>query len=275
MAEATQPASASRIGHENEYDFAHSNEAEQDRFYLGLNKRVRSFNNNTLHSSAYLSYLTKYLRVGAERQQRYRSDQMESSKHYQQSLPFVFQYNITRGREPALLTFETPEAYARTMAPIANELIFLGGRPSAEWLNCIGSRYNLDYRFFHQHLGPLLSRYQRDWYAIPDLPSRSLQILRLRVPSIVFIGPSGRNVSISNLEAAREDCRLQLQNASRSLQNSRRSETGTSIIRRVDIFCGSVLVIEQEITAICVQRGANWTGKFTKCLVAASVLIIS
>lgn len=227
------------------------------QYALALNSRVRSFEADPLHSTAYLAYLAKYLK--SPFQQQPRRPQALITQHRSLHRCFVQQYLIQSFKQPERTKFDDPRSYNAAPIPAENEIIFLTGRPSAEWLNVVGSRYKIDHRFFHQHLGPILAN-QKHWYAVPTLPSRSLEVLRLCLPSMVFIGSQGRDVEVPSLELARNNCSDQLRKSFRSLQESSASEVGNSIIRRVQIHNGSALIIEQEMTITLVQRNKQWTG---------------
>lgn len=222
-----------------------------------LGNRVKSFGNDALHSRAYLAYLARYLKAPFQRPHRWQPG-------YEKPTPtqrtFIQQYLLLQGKAPQVKPFQDPSSFEISETPAGNEILFLTGRASAEWLNCIGSKYSVDYRFFHQHLGTVLSGSQHS-YAVPDLPSRSLQVLCLQIPTIAFVGSRGRNLDINGLEFAREDSNAQLQKSFLSLQNSAQSEAGRSIVRKVQIFDGSTLVIEQQMTATIIERGQHWTSR--------------
>jgi hypothetical protein len=231
------------------------NDARQ--YALALGNRVRSFETDPLHSTAYLAYLAKYLKSPFHKQPR--RPQALFTQHRSPNQCFVQQYLLRPSEQPEHTAFDDPNAYNAAPVPAGKEIVFLTGRPSAEWLNAVGSRYKLDHRFFHQHLGPILAN-QKHWYAVPTLPSRSLEVLRLCLPSIIFIGSQGRDVDVLGLELARNDCNDQLRKSFRSIQDSSALEVGHSIIRRMQIHNGSALTIEQEMTITLIQRDHQWTG---------------
>ncbi|KAH8907948.1 hypothetical protein BR93DRAFT_977797 [Coniochaeta sp. PMI_546] len=227
------------------------------RYALALSDRVKSLDVDPLHSAAYLTYLAKYLKVPFQKApKRQHLFNIPSTARR----PFVIQYLLRPGKSPDTNSFDDPYGFTASAAsPSQNEILFLTGRPSADWLNCLGSKYSLDYRFFHQHLGPIISGNRQQWSAGPDLPSRSLQVLTMQIPTIVFVGSRGRNLDIRGLEIAREKCNAQLRRAFLSLQDSAASEAGRSIIRRLEVHDGGTLVVEQQMTATIVHRGNFWT----------------
>ncbi len=226
------------------------------QYALALGKRVRSFETDPLHSTAYLTYLAKYLKAPFQKQpRRYHAPFTQLNLPRR---PFVHRYKLQASRQPDYSSFDDLDAYNLAPKSGANEVIFLTGRPSAQWLNAVGSKYQVDYRFFHQHLGSLLTS-QKHWYTTPGLPCRSMEVLRLCIPSIVFIGSQGRDVDVLGLEMARHDCTDRLRRSLKSIQDSTALDAGSSIIRRMQIHSGSALVIEQEITITLVKKGENWT----------------
>ena len=165
--------------------------------------------------------------------------------------------------EPKLTTFDDVERYKQAISiedhnTDCNELVFLAGRPSAEWLSAVGAWYKLDHRFFHQHLS-FLPTGQRDWFTTPTLPSRSHYVLRFCIPSILFIGEH-RFVHMVELQKAREDCERRLKTRFRTFQEGTSTDAGQSIVRRMNIHSGDHLVIEQELSACLLNRGDQWTG---------------
>ncbi|RYP05303.1 hypothetical protein DL764_003901 [Monosporascus ibericus] len=111
----------------------------------------------------------------------------------------------------------------------------------------------------HQRIGLIALAQNTPSIIGPDLPSRSLQVLTLRIPTIVFVGSRGRNLDIRDLEIAREKCNAQLRRAFLSVQDSAASEARRSIIRRLEVQNGSTMVVEQQMTATIVHRGNFWT----------------
>lgn len=232
------------------------------RYALALCDRVESFDCNPLHSAAYLTYLAKYLKSPFQKPRR-RQHVIERPTA-PPPRPFIIQYLLGQNTAPIIQPFHDAHIFADLPIPLTqNELLFLTGRPSADWLNCIGSKYSLDHRFFHQHLGPVISG-QGQWNtgSTPDLPSRSLQVISLRIPTVVIVGSQGRNLDIRDLEIAREKCNTQLRRAWQSVQDSATSEAGRSIVRRLEIFDGCTVVVEQQLTGTIVHRDDFWTSKF-------------
>lgn len=177
--------------------------------------------------------------------------------------PVIHEYALFPNVEPKLTTFDDVDKYKQAISienhnANCNELVFLAGRPSAEWLSAVGARYKLDHRFFHHHLS-LLPTGQRDWFTTPTLPSRSQYVVRFCIPSILFIGEH-RYVNPDDLQKAREDCERRILSRFRSFQEGASTEAGQSIVRRMNIHSGDHLIIEQELSCCLLKRGDHWTG---------------
>ena len=247
--------------------------AKPQEYSQRLQSRVKSFHTDPLHSAAYLSHLAKFLH---KPHQISRNARTTNPYRHEPQYPtvaarktFVYEYRLDKQLEPGgklkpkLTTFDDIAQYELTPRNSTNnvgfnEVVFMSGRPSAEWLSAIGARYDLDYRFFHQHLS-MLPTGQRDWFTAPTLPSRSQDVLRLCIPSIMFFGEN-RYLDIWSLQKARGDVERQLRQGFRSLHEGIPTDAGLPIVRRVNIHSGDNLVIEQELSICVLQRGQEWTG---------------
>ena len=233
---------------------------ESSRTYAqGLALRVRSFPADPLYSEADLGDLAHYLQNPF-----LRSPSRVVSHGIPNNLTFVYKYALSTSNAAILTKHNDVTKYEKSCleerkSSGANELLFLTGRPSAEWLNAIGAHYSIDPRYFQQHLGFLPSG-QRDWHGSPSLPSRSRIALRLCVPSIIFVGSEGRYVDPYGLQKARQDCDRQLRQMFQALTAGTLSQAGKSIIRRINIHSGDCMVIEQELSICLFKRGDHWTG---------------
>ncbi|KAF7504432.1 hypothetical protein GJ744_002236 [Endocarpon pusillum] len=211
---------------------------EAEEYALKLSARVKSFDTAPLHSTAYMGYLAKYLRRPFKQPRQNRSVPQYRPK----ARTFIDRYVIRPDRLPDVSRFTEPTDFTASAIPAANEIVFLRGRPSAEWLNEVGRTYKLDHRFFHSHLAATVSTHVH-FYATPTLPSRTAGILKFRIPTIVQVGAPGRDLDVEQLEYARHKCYEHLRKMFRSIQDCT-AEPGQSIIRAINIHSGSTLVME-------------------------------
>lgn len=221
--------------------------------------RVRTFPRDPLYSEADLGDLAHYLQNPL-----HRPLSRVASHGGQNNLTFIYKYTLSTSNDAVLTKYNDVTKYEKscveaTKIASANELLFLTGRPSAEWLNAFGAHYSVDPRYFQQHLGFLPSG-QRDWHGSPSLPSRSRIALRLCVPSIIFVGSEGRYVDPYGLQKARQDCDRQLRQIFKAFTAATLSQAGKSIVRRINIHSGDCVVIEQELSICLSKRGDHWTG---------------
>ena len=237
-----------------------NDEMESSQTYAqGVALRVRSFSADPLYSEADLGDLARYLQNPLQR-----SPLRAASHGVPNSLTFIYKYTLSASNNATLTKYNDVHKYEKSCleekkTSSENELLFLTGRPSAEWLNAIGAHYNIDPRYFQQHLGFLPSG-QRDWHGSPSIPSRSRIALRLCVPSIVFVGSEGRYVDPYGLQKARQDCDRQLRQMFQAFTAGTLSQAGKSIVRRINIHSGDCMIIEQELSICPLKRGDHWTG---------------
>ncbi|KAI4180800.1 MAG: hypothetical protein LQ346_006915, partial [Caloplaca aetnensis] len=241
-------------------------ETKLKEYTLSLQGKIRSFHIDPLHSAAYLGNLAHFLQK--PRQKRGHSGQILNSHTLNQSVPpvdeykpFIYEYVLTTQTRPSLTAYNKAEQYKTTILSADNtdhnELVFLAGRPSAEWLCAVGARYEIDHRFFHEHLN-FLPWGQKDWFTVPTLPSRAHNVIRICVPSILFMSER-RHVSRDGLKDARRDSERRLRESFRNIQQSTIAEAGRSIVRRLSIHNGDILALEQEISICFVKRKDRWT----------------
>lgn len=246
--------------------------AKLEEYNLSLQGKIRSFHTDPLHSAAYLGNLAHFLQK--PQQKRGHSSRILSPHGLNQSVPpvneykpFIYEYALSAQAGPKLTAYDKAEQYKTTILNADdtehNELIFLAGRPSAEWLCAVGARYQIDHRFFHQHLS-FLPWGQKDWFTVPTLPSRVKNVIRLCVPSILFLSEH-RYVGLDGLKDARRDSERRLRESFRNIQQSTVAEAGRSIVRRLSIHNGDILALEQEISICFVERKDHWTGKYRAC----------
>jgi hypothetical protein len=247
----------------------HTEKTYQTDFWLAshveyvekLSQRVKSFHNDPLRSNAYLRGLVEFL------QSPFRKRSRSSGKYCparDKESTFVHRYLLSSGASPKIVACsqvgDLVASLTDSPAYRANELVFLSGTPSPDWLNIIGSHYNVDHRFFHHHLA-FLTNSQRDWYTDSLLPSRSHNVIRLKVPSILFVGPEARYVGPSDLQRARNWYERRIHEMYRDCCAECPEDAGRSIIRHVSIHSGDSIVLEQELSICLLKRNTNWARK--------------
>jgi hypothetical protein len=232
-----------------------------------LKSRIRSFPSEPLHSRAYLNDLLRYLcqsfhRVG---------DTTADRQTIVPKRPFVYSYTIASGIRRLPNVFDTVEAFVGSLDTASalgseHELVILTGYPSPQWLNALAARHHIGHDFFYRHMDFVPSA-QRDWHTTPSLPSRSGSYLRLLIPSIVFLGPEGRSITLDELRRARAASRQQIRHKFRNFLAGRSPLTGQSIVRGVNIHTGDAIILEQAIsmTMVKTEKGSKGNLSFDFC----------
>jgi hypothetical protein len=214
-------------------------------------RRAQSFATEPLHSAAYLNNLVTYLDKQPCRPNRFRPTPSPAPAESN----FLYTYNTAGSSVPKLASFSrTSEFLDIGVASDAPRLILLTGSPSPEWLNAVVDHFSVDPRFLHSHLD-FIPNAQRDWYTSSTLPSRSRNVFRLLVPSIVFVGLEGRSLSVDELHHARTSCAIQLRNRSKTILSGQSTPSGQSIVRQVNIHRGDAIVMEQVVSVTIMGTG--------------------
>lgn len=215
-----------------------------------LQSRVRSFPSDPLHSAAYFRDLLSYLTA--------KSDKTATARYQIPNLSkiennFLYAYPITSSSQRQATIYTNASKFSLASSTPGSELIFLTGSPSAEWLDAIKTRLGVDLRFVQSHMD-FLPNSHREWYTNSGLPSRNQHSFRLLVPSIIFIGPEGRNLAASDLHEARIAVSTQLQRRFKSLFAGPLARHGESVVRQVNIHTGDAIVMEQAVTVSVVRQ---------------------
>jgi hypothetical protein len=135
-----------------------------------------------------------------------------------------------------------------------NQILFLRGYPTPEWLRTLGSYFFIDAEFFRQHLEFNLFPY-KNMFSAPSLPSSSSNIVRLRVTSLGL-----REMPVSDITSFRQECRESMAQFEQRLGQSS-VDVGTSIVRRFSVHTAKYFSFEQDISIWYRQRGRGWIGK--------------
>ncbi|KAI4935512.1 uncharacterized protein J4E92_002803 [Alternaria infectoria] len=131
------------------------------------------------------------------------------------------------------------------------ELLFLNGHPSSGWLNTIGHKYEVDMRFFQQHLRSIKPPVYQ--YADPSLPSSSRHFLKLSVPTIGTLSNALEDVFKARMLLA-ENLRDQLRE-----NNIRTPPIGQPIIRRAYLHNRKQYTFLQEVSMCLLGGNGAWT----------------
>jgi len=155
--------------------------------------------------------------------------------------------------------FSTPRA--KQMDLYHNSLLILRGYPSPDWINFLGSRYNIDAEFFHRHLSFLPSAHGKLQRPAFQLPSSQSTIFQLSLTSAGVQGDSNYvDVNAKRLTAASD-----MESYQHNLSVGQGWETGNSIVRSYDVHDGQYFSIEQTATiyfGLLDAETEKWVGEF-------------
>jgi hypothetical protein len=226
----------------------------------------RTFASDPLHSAAYLNGVKVYLAMPEPSRSTIPIHSAPAP------LRFVYRYKLSN-TEIATTKAKTPDAYdspekfssAIRINTETSELVFLSGYPSRRWLKEISDHYNLDFRFLQSHLD-FLPGARRDWFLGSDIPSRNRHCVRLLIPSIVFFDSDVRDISVQELHEARSSCQVQLKQKAKSFFGDSTIQPGQSIIRRINIHTGDMMVVEQALSVSINETTSGLRGTWDSYL---------
>lgn len=214
-----------------------------------------------LYSGHHLDPLSRYLRS---------ADEFETTGSPENSTQsdFARLYDFTmppdeRGQvlaSPAKIAESAREACC---APSQARILFLKGHPTPDYVDAIGSAYNVDPEFFRQHLGEhTLSGHHA--YRTSSLPSSRMLMPRLHTMTVGFCrSSSGERCGedkVTQLRRLNEKGAEEYMN--NLIQNDSAWELGSSYIRRLTVHDEDSFSMEQYMS-ICVNTTSNgWTGPF-------------
>lgn len=142
----------------------------------------------------------------------------------------------------------SPEKYQGSM-------IFLRGYMTADWLNSIGAKYNVDPEYFCRHLDFRPADDNSNNFSLPALPSSSWHLIQLPILTIGAKYTAKGSMNFDIIEGLRRKGREVL--AEHHHRITRLSSSGMtggdSMIRDYLVFDETHFAIEQRIS-ICMQR---------------------
>jgi hypothetical protein len=155
---------------------------------------------------------------------------------------------------------EQHEAFsAATSVPAggSGQLVFIRGFISPSWVSVIGSKYNIDPKFFRRHMEFLSASMDRHVYSFPSLASSSNNIFRLCVSTLLHRDDFGGQ----DLQLQRSVQSTELGTYKIQQLGSNRVCCGDSLVREYSTVCSCLSVIEQWILICITKTDKGWAGK--------------
>jgi len=177
---------------------------------------------------------------------------------------FALAYNLQPGTSPTAIHLSLPLQELPTREDSASSesgiLIFLKGFPSPEWLNEIGSHYQVDPEFYYRHLSFLHSSTAAERQTPFTLPSSQRSIFQITLTSV------GHHSSVEDVHIAKLRSRT-AKNMESYYQNLKKLsgwKLGNSIVRSFAAHNREEFSIEQLVTVYVSKLekgGGRWLGK--------------
>lgn len=144
-----------------------------------------------------------------------------------------------------------------------NQLLFLRGYPSREWLNLLGCKYHVDPEFFRRHFDFRSPTDGSNNFSTPSLPSASWHLIKLPMMTVGCRNMLAKKYRQSDIRHLRMEDTRDMENYLHKLNRGSEINTGDAVIRQFWTIDETHFAIEQRVS-ICIQRiGHNWASKST------------
>jgi hypothetical protein len=165
-----------------------------------------------------------------------------------------------KGRKIDIPTVQSLDEYddeKRRNQP-SGRLLFMQGYPSPQWLNHIGSKFDIDPEFFCRHLEFEQLQRAPTHFFMSSLPSAG-EIIRIRMTSILsrddfHFQPAH---TITDL---RNSCKVHMAEYLNNLVKSLNVSVSESIVRRFSVHDKQHFSIEQMVTICVTYNTQGWMG---------------
>lgn len=182
-------------------------------------------------------------------------------------MPFMTIYDIDltdpdSSKQLKSTEFKKVEDFALHPTPledeVKNQIIFLRGYPSPQWLNTIGSKYKVDPDFFARHLDFLIPETSQK-FPNPALPSSLSHLVQLSVTTTGSRDQASRSYRQEDIDEIRVNDATDMARYLRDMSAGLRFRTGNAIVRQYATLDESHFAIEQRITIYVHTRTQGWS----------------
>ncbi|KAL8939351.1 MAG: hypothetical protein Q9211_002781 [Gyalolechia sp. 1 TL-2023] len=138
----------------------------------------------------------------------------------------------------------------------SGRLLFIGGYPSPQWLNHIGSKFDIDPEFFFRHLEFDQLQMTPIHFFMPSLPSRA-EIIRIRITSILS-KDDFHFEQAHDITDLRNSCKIHMKEYLENLVKSVNVSLSESIVRRFSVHDKQHFSIAQMVTICVTYESSGW-----------------
>ena len=142
-----------------------------------------------------------------------------------------------------------------------NQLLFLRGYPSGEWLRLIGSKYHVDPEFFSRHMDFGLTEDRLNNFSLPSLPSSSWHLMRLQITTIGSRDTQARKYRQEDIDRLRRLGDNEMETYNHQLTLGSNFEVGDSIVRNYSTLDETHVSIEQRVSVCLQNMGHRWVSE--------------
>lgn len=221
----------------------------------------RSTIRNSLHGGSAYRNLAQFLNTPLKKT----STRSTFTSSYEET-GFARLYELKPGKRATASPLSLPlDRSAQADNPEHNSLLILNGYPSAEWINELGSKYNIDPEFFHRHLSFLQDNQLESHTPAYTLPSHQSTITQISVISVGSQEDSWR----ADRKSQRLESKIKMDEYLHDLKVGRGWGPGHSIVRSYTVHDSKEFSIQQLVTvyiARVVKTSDKWLCTYIRIL---------
>lgn len=142
-----------------------------------------------------------------------------------------------------------------------NEIIFLQGYPSPEWISRLGDKLNVDYEFLYQHFANSSQLYVGENYCLPPLSIVGTDTIQITFTSI---GSWDNHQSRIDLSTARRELDHEMRKYLEDLNKGKGIQPCDSVVRSFYLHDLKHFSIRQQVSITLIQEENSWIRKYAQ-----------
>ncbi|EME42542.1 hypothetical protein DOTSEDRAFT_36394 [Dothistroma septosporum NZE10] len=210
---------------------------------------------NHLHSGDHLEWLAEYLNRPFDRRLGSRLDRAVT---HETDFVVAYQFLPDACTKETLWTPSDINKLPGENEP-HNQLLFMRGHPSPEWVNAIASKFSVSAEFFFHHLELFSRRKDDQVWTWPALKSQSTREPRLRLTTIgTMKKPGDAAHKDGHVHKIRKKVRSLFEDHLKDMRNEENVRIGTSLLRDVSIHDAKHFSLGQDVSMWTRQTSHGW-----------------
>lgn len=218
-----------------------------------------------LISGSHLEHFVKYLRrpyQQASRPGAENNDAASRPRNKDHAFAILYDFQSAHRRtdlwEPSYVDVVIDR---NTTSPAQSQILFMRGSESPEWLNAIGTAFDVEPEFFYHHTRLFSKRHNDGQWSWPPLASDRATTFRLSLTTMARLSQGTSARDEHRMRKLRDDSEETFVNYLKKVRKEERLAIGDSYLRKVSVHDGSHLSVEQQVSIHVKHNSRGWFGK--------------